>query len=202
VFVGNLSFDTFRQELETAFSTVGRITDIVVPLDRVTNRPRGFAFVEFNEPGLTHKAIEQLDGVVLGGRPLRVSAARDRAPRPAFNRGTRTTKDPEAKTTAPHGTLTGGRTGHPRRHGRRAAGAACAATSAGSKKFPTAPATFAQAQATQRAPKTARVANRSGRQRPPRPSRRTPARLRPGTRCARTRAPDGPRAPPAPTGYA
>ena len=38
--------------------------------------------------------------------------------------------------TAPLGALTGGRTGHPRQHGRRAAGAACAATSAVSEKFP------------------------------------------------------------------
>lgn len=87
MFVGNLSFDASRQELETAFSTVGRIADIVVPLDRSTNRPRGFAFVEFSDPGLAHKAIEQLDGVVVGGRPLRVSEARERTPRPAFDGG-------------------------------------------------------------------------------------------------------------------
>lgn len=101
MFVGNLSFDTSRQELETAFSTVGHITDIVVPLDRVTNRPRGFAFVEFNEPGLTHKAIEQLDGVVIGGRPLRVSEARERAPRPAFNQGHENDEGPRSEDDRP-----------------------------------------------------------------------------------------------------
>ena len=101
VFVGNLSFDASRQELETAFSTVGRIADILVPLNRSTNRPRGFAFVEFSEPGLAHNAIEQLDGVVVGGRPLRVSEARERTPRPAFDGGNENDSGPRERDDRP-----------------------------------------------------------------------------------------------------
>jgi RNA recognition motif-containing protein len=87
VFVGNLSYETSKEDLETAFSRVGPVTDVVLPVDRATDRPRGFAFVEFGDPGLVMAAIEQLDGTELGGRPLRVSEARERAPRPSFGGG-------------------------------------------------------------------------------------------------------------------
>ena len=69
------------------FSQVGPVADVVLPVDRATDRPRGFAFIEFSESDLVSKAIEQLDGVELGGRPLRVSEARERAPRPSFGGG-------------------------------------------------------------------------------------------------------------------
>ncbi len=61
--------------------------DVVLPVDRATDRPRGFAFVEFSDPAVAAKAIEQLDGVELGGRPLRVSEARERTQRPPFGGG-------------------------------------------------------------------------------------------------------------------
>ena len=87
VFVGNLSYETSREELETAFSRVGQVVDVVLPVDRATDRPRGFAFVEFSDSDLVSKAIQELDGVELGGRTLRVSEARERVPRPSFGGG-------------------------------------------------------------------------------------------------------------------
>ena len=48
----------------------------------MTDRPRGFAFVEFGDAAAVSEAIEKLDGAELNGRNLRVSEARDRAPRP------------------------------------------------------------------------------------------------------------------------
>ena len=67
---------------------VGPVADVVLPVDRATDRPRGFAFIEFERVRTSwSKAIEQLDGVELGGRTLRVSEARERAPRPSFGGG-------------------------------------------------------------------------------------------------------------------
>ena len=57
------------------------MTEAFLPLDRVTDRPRGFAFIEFGEASAVPAAIEKLDGMELNGRNLRVSEARDRAPR-------------------------------------------------------------------------------------------------------------------------
>lgn len=81
VFVGNLSFDTTREELEALFAPVGEITEVVVPTDRDTGRPRGFAFVTFASSDIAAQAIEKLNGAELGGRNLRVNEATEKPER-------------------------------------------------------------------------------------------------------------------------
>ncbi len=81
VFVGNLSFDTTREQLEALFAQVGEITEIVMPTDRDSGRPRGFAFVTYASPELASQAIERLNGTELGGRNLRVNEAMERPER-------------------------------------------------------------------------------------------------------------------------
>lgn len=46
-----------------------------MPTDRLTGRPRGFAFIEFNTPEQATQAIEKLDGFEIAGRRLRVNEA-------------------------------------------------------------------------------------------------------------------------------
>lgn len=85
MFVGNLSYDTTQSEVESLFSEVGQVVGVFMPADRITGRPRGFAFVEFAEESAAAKAIERLDGYQLKGRSLRVNQAEERRPRsPAF----------------------------------------------------------------------------------------------------------------------
>ena len=55
---------------------------MVLPIDRATGKPRGVAFIEFSDAAAVPVAIEKLDGADLQGRTIRVSEARDRAPRP------------------------------------------------------------------------------------------------------------------------
>ena len=81
VFVGNLSFDVSREELIEAFNEAGKVVDAKVPTDRETGRPRGFAFVEFEDDEGAKKCIELMHGKDLKGRPLRVNEAEDRPPR-------------------------------------------------------------------------------------------------------------------------
>jgi RNA recognition motif-containing protein len=83
VFVGNLSFDVSREELIQAFSAAGKVVDAKVPTDRETGRPRGFAFVEFENDEAAQKSIAMMNGRDLKGRPLRVNEAENRPPRPA-----------------------------------------------------------------------------------------------------------------------
>jgi RNA recognition motif-containing protein len=83
VFVGNLSFDVTREELVEAFGAAGKVVDAKVPTDRETGRPRGFAFVEFEDDEAAQKAIAILNGKDLKGRALRVNEAENRPPRPA-----------------------------------------------------------------------------------------------------------------------
>ena len=82
VFVGNLSFDVSREELIEAFSAAGKVVDAKVPTDRETGRPRGFAFVEFEDDDAAMKSISLMNGKDLKGRPLRVNEAENRPPRP------------------------------------------------------------------------------------------------------------------------
>ena len=83
------------------FSEVGQVVEVYLPTDRMTQRPRGFAFVEFSDAAAVPVAIEKLDGAELHSRMLRVSEAKERAPRlpvfsdtgqPAFDRGRRAPK--------------------------------------------------------------------------------------------------------------
>jgi cold-inducible RNA-binding protein len=78
LFVGNLNFDTTKEELEAVFSEVGQIVDCFLPKDRETGRPRGFAFVEYAEPGSATEAVTKFDGLEMGGRNLRVNEADER----------------------------------------------------------------------------------------------------------------------------
>ncbi|HEV7240232.1 MAG TPA: RNA-binding protein [Thermoanaerobaculia bacterium] len=78
VFVGNLDYNTRKEEVQGLFAQVGEIRDVFLPTDRETGRPRGFAFVEFVNDEDAAKAIEKFNGYQLGGRALRVNAAEDR----------------------------------------------------------------------------------------------------------------------------
>src|SRR5215212_8238035 len=86
VFVGNLDFNTTRDEVQSLFSQIGEIKDVFLPMDRESGRPRGFAFVEFTADEDAAKAIEKFNGYELGGRALRVNPAEDR-PRSSGPRG-------------------------------------------------------------------------------------------------------------------
>jgi len=87
VFVGNLDFNTTRDEVQSLFSQIGEIKDVFLPTDRESGRPRGFAFVEFVNEENAAKAIERFNGYELGGRALRVNAAEDRPRRDAAGGG-------------------------------------------------------------------------------------------------------------------
>lgn len=81
LFVGNLSYSTTEADLRTYFGTVAAPSQIVLPVDRETGRPRGFAFVEYLDRTQAEQAIERFNGQVFNGRPLAVSEARAREDR-------------------------------------------------------------------------------------------------------------------------
>ena len=81
LFVGNLSYATTEADLRTYFGTVAAPSQVVLPVDRETGRPRGFAFVEFQDRGHAEAAIQKFNGQPFNGRPLAVSEARAREDR-------------------------------------------------------------------------------------------------------------------------
>src|SRR5688572_22652313 len=75
LYVGNLSFDTSADTVRTAFAELGQVDDVYLVTDRATGRSRGFAFVTMSTPEEAQRAIQEMDGRMLDGRPLRVNEA-------------------------------------------------------------------------------------------------------------------------------
>jgi cold-inducible RNA-binding protein len=80
IYVGNLSFQTSEAELNETFSAYGSVQSANLVMDRETGRPRGFGFVEMDDDG-ARKAIDELNGKEMGGRPLTVNEATPRESR-------------------------------------------------------------------------------------------------------------------------
>ena len=81
LFVGNLSFNTTENDLQDAFAAHGTVTEANLMMDRMTNRPRGFAFITMSTAEEAQKAIAALNGKELGGRALTVNVAKPREER-------------------------------------------------------------------------------------------------------------------------
>ncbi|HUS35086.1 MAG TPA: RNA-binding protein [Verrucomicrobiae bacterium] len=81
LFVGNLSFDTTENDLQDAFSAHGTVTQVDIPQDRMTNKPRGFGFVTMSSKQEADAAVTALNGTDLHGRALTVNEARPREER-------------------------------------------------------------------------------------------------------------------------
>ena len=82
LYVGNLSFKTTEDELRAAFGQFGAVTDVYVAMDKMTGRPRGFAFVTMGTAEEAKTAAEKMNGTDLGGRQLTVNEARPKEERP------------------------------------------------------------------------------------------------------------------------
>ena len=84
LFVGNLPFRLSRDELFDLFAQAGTVVSVHIPTDRETGRPRGFGFVEMEEPASIDQAIQMFNGYSVDGRALVVNQARPRESRPSF----------------------------------------------------------------------------------------------------------------------
>ena len=89
LFVGNLSFNTTENDLQSAFAAHGSVVEANLMMDRMTGRSRGFAFVTYSTPEEAQKAIEAMHGAQLDGRALTVNIARPKEERPPGGGGGR-----------------------------------------------------------------------------------------------------------------
>src|SRR5438105_3771413 len=88
LFVGNLAFTTSETDLQDMFAAHGPVTEVHLPADRESGRPRGFAFVTMATPEAAQAAILALNGRAVGARMLTVNEARPREERaPSFGNG-------------------------------------------------------------------------------------------------------------------
>ena len=87
LYVGNLSYDSTQEDVQTLFETYGAVSDIFIVKDRESGRPRGFAFVTMDTKESMQAAIDALNGKEFMGRVLAINEARPREDRGGGRRG-------------------------------------------------------------------------------------------------------------------
>jgi RNA recognition motif-containing protein len=81
LYVGNLSWSTTEDTLNTAFRAFGVLKSVRIIMDRETGQSKGFGFVEFDNDADCASAMDKMNGINLDGRPLKVNEATPREPR-------------------------------------------------------------------------------------------------------------------------
>ncbi|MGZ3846651.1 MAG: RNA recognition motif domain-containing protein [Flavisolibacter sp.] len=85
IYVSNLSFNVQDEDLKDFFTPFGEVTSAKIIMDKMTNRSRGFGFVEMSDNAAAQKAITDLNEAVVEGRSIKVTEAKPREDRPARN---------------------------------------------------------------------------------------------------------------------
>jgi RNA recognition motif-containing protein len=81
IYVGNLSWEATDDDLRAEFEAFGRVSSASVIKDKLSNRSRGFGFVEMESAAEAQAAIKAMNGKEFKGRALTVNEARPRTER-------------------------------------------------------------------------------------------------------------------------
>ncbi|XP_069140855.1 serine/arginine-rich splicing factor 10-like isoform X2 [Argopecten irradians] len=76
LYVRNVPDNTRTEELRSLFGKYGPLKDVYVPVDYFTRRPRGFAYIQFEDPRDADDALYHLDRTRFYGRELEIEFAR------------------------------------------------------------------------------------------------------------------------------
>jgi RNA recognition motif-containing protein len=78
IFVAGLPYDLDDAELEEIFEKFGKVASAKVAIDRETGKSKGFAFVDMPNDAEAKDAIENLNDISLGKKPMVVKQAEER----------------------------------------------------------------------------------------------------------------------------
>ncbi|MES2648645.1 MAG: RNA-binding protein [Bacteroidota bacterium] len=87
LYIGNLSWSISEPELQQTFEAFGEVSSCKIVKDKMTNRSKGFAFVEMPNDDEANAAISALNGKDVKGRNISVNEARPREERPQGGSG-------------------------------------------------------------------------------------------------------------------
>ncbi|XP_066520410.1 probable RNA-binding protein 19 [Hoplias malabaricus] len=76
LFVRNLSYTCTEDELKELFTKHGLLSELHFPIDTLTKKPKGFAFITYVIPENAVTALAQLDGHIFQGRVLHIIPSR------------------------------------------------------------------------------------------------------------------------------
>jgi RNA recognition motif-containing protein len=89
IYVANIPWKASEDQLKELFANYGDVTSAKIIMDKVTQRSRGFGFVEMGDDNAGRNAINELNGRDFLGKNLVVNEARPREERPARSGGFR-----------------------------------------------------------------------------------------------------------------
>ncbi len=78
IYVGNLNYSATEDDLKNLFQEYGTVSSVRVIFDRMTQRSKGFAFVDMPDDNEANSAIDSLNGSEFMGRAMKVNQARER----------------------------------------------------------------------------------------------------------------------------
>jgi len=81
LFVGNLSYSVTDSTLQESFGRFGNVVSASVVVDKMSGRSRGFGFVELSSDAEAERAVSEMNGTEIDGRPVNVNIARPREER-------------------------------------------------------------------------------------------------------------------------
>lgn len=89
LYVGNLSYQTTDDSLNSLFASFGTVVSAKIIFDRDSGSSKGFGFVEMGSEEEAAAAIEGTNGKEVDGRQIRVNPAMDKPSRdrPSGGRG-------------------------------------------------------------------------------------------------------------------
>ncbi len=87
LFVAGLPYDLDDAELEEIFEKFGTVNSAKVALDKETGKSRGFGFVVMPDRTEAKDAMDSLNEISLGKKPLVIKEAEERSGPPSGNRG-------------------------------------------------------------------------------------------------------------------
>jgi cold-inducible RNA-binding protein len=87
LYIGNLDYATNEKKLREEFGQFGEVTDVFLPVERSTSRPRGFGFVTMATRAAAESAISKMDQAQIDGRTIRVNESRPKGEGPSSRGG-------------------------------------------------------------------------------------------------------------------
>lgn len=87
LYVGGLSYNLTNDQLRELFEPFGKVESAQIIVDRMSNRSKGFGFVEMDSDGEAQSAIKELNGKEIEGRSIMVNIAHPKEDRPRNSYG-------------------------------------------------------------------------------------------------------------------
>jgi len=72
IYVGSINFEVREDTLKTTFGPFGPIKSISMSWDPLTQKHKGFAFIDYETPEAAQLALEQMNGTFISGRNIKV----------------------------------------------------------------------------------------------------------------------------------